>query len=362
MRKLTTEQFITKAKLVHGDKYDYHKVSYINSRTPVIIICSIHGEFKQAPSDHLGRAGCQKCGGSSKLSTEEFIIKAKEIHGDKYDYSKTIYLNTKTKVTIICPTHGEFQQSPSDHLSNKSCRECGNLQISKLKKSSTEEFIIKSNFKHFNKYCYDKVNYIDDKTKVTIICPVHGEFEQIPTSHKQGNGCPGCAGTRKPNIIGIVDRANKIHMNKYDYTKAVYSNHYSKIVITCPIHGDFEQTAYHHLSGCGCPSCAITGFDKNKPAILYYLKITTEDNRILYKIGITNRTVNERFNLTDLNKIEIVKQKLYEVGQDALDWETRLKRMYKEYQYKGPDILSSGNTELFTEDIIELYLSQYRMD
>ena len=362
MRKLTTEQFITKARLVHGDKYDYHKVNYINSRTPVIIICSIHGEFKQAPSDHLGRAGCQKCGGSSKLSTEEFIAKAKEIHGDKYDYSKTIYLNTRTKVTIICPTHGEFQQSPSDHLSNKSCRECGNLQISKLNKSSTEEFIIKSNFKHFNKYCYDKVNYIDDKTKVIIICPVHGEFEQSPTSHKQGNGCPYCAGTAKPNIADIVDKANKVHGNKYNYSKAVYINHYSKIVITCPIHGDFEQTAYRHLSGCGCPSCAVSGFQPNKPAYLYYLKITTDTNQVLYKIGITNRTVNERFNLTDLSKIEIVKQKLYDNGQDALDWETKLKRMYKEYQYKGPDILSSGNTELFTEDIIELYLSQYRMD
>ena len=109
------------------------------------------------------------------------------------------------------------------------------------------------------------------------------------------------------------------------------------------------------MKGAGCPSCAITGFDKNKPAILYYLKITTDTNQVLYKIGITNRTVNERFNLTDLSKIEIIKQKLYDNGQDALDWETKLKRMYKEYQYKGPDILSSGNTELFTEDIIAMW-------
>lgn len=113
----------------------------------------------------------------------------------------------------------------------------------------------------------------------------------------------------------------------------------------------------HHLLGCGCPKCAKHGFNIAKPAYLYYLKITTEDNRILYKIGITNRTVNERFNLTDLSKIEIIKQKLYENGQDALDWETKLKRKYKQYQYIGPDILKSGNTELFTKDIIAMWYS-----
>lgn len=110
-----------------------------------------------------------------------------------------------------------------------------------------------------------------------------------------------------------------------------------------------------HLSGCGCPDCAEYGFQPSKPAILYYLKVTTNSGQILYKIGITNRTVNERFQLADLQKIEIVKQKLYESGQDAWDWETKLKRKYKEYQYTGPDILSSGNTELFTEDIIAMW-------
>ena len=94
-----------------------------------------------------------------------------------------------------------------------------------------------------------------------------------------------------------------------------------------------------------------TGFNINKPAILYYLKITTEDNQVLYKIGITNRTVEERFSLIDLKKIEIIKQKTYKNGQEALDKENEIKRVFKEYIYKGPKVLDSGNTELFVKDI-----------
>lgn len=97
------------------------------------------------------------------------------------------------------------------------------------------------------------------------------------------------------------------------------------------------------------------GFDKSKLAYLYYLKVTTDTNQILYKIGITNRTVNERFNLTDLSKIEIIKQKLYERGQDAYELEQKLLKMYKQYQYTGPNVLESGNTELFTVDILLLH-------
>ena len=153
----------------------------------------------------------------------------------------------------------------------------------------------------------------------------------------------------------FISDSNIAHGDKYDYSKVNYINAHVKVTIICPEHGEFKQRPNNHLRGAGCSSCTKNGFNVQKQAILYYLKITTDTNQVLYKIGITNRTVNERFNLTDLSKIEIVKQKLYDNGQDALDWETRLKRMYKEYQYKGPDILSSGNTELFTEDIIAMW-------
>ena len=118
-KKLTTEEFIIKAKEVHGDKYDYSKVNYINVDTKVCIICPTHGEFLQMPSSHLNGRGCPRCSGNKKLTTEEFIIKAREINGDKYDYTKVEYVNNSTKVCIICPTHGEFWQTPNGHLSGR---------------------------------------------------------------------------------------------------------------------------------------------------------------------------------------------------------------------------------------------------
>lgn len=287
MRKLTTEQWIEKAKVVHGDKYNYSKVMYVGSKIKVTILCPVHGEFEQIPNSHLQGCGCILCAHSIKTTKEEFIAKSIELHGFKYDYSKMSFVDSITKVKIICPTHGEFEQTPYNHLRSKGCSKCvGNNLM------TNNEFITASRITHANKYAYNKVHYVNSLTKV---------------------------------------------------------------IITCPIHGDFAQRAGHHLEGKGCPNCAVTGFDKTKPAYLYYLKITTENSQILYKIGITNRTVKARFNLIDLNKIEIVKQKLYENGQDALEEETRIKCQFKEFQYKGPDVLESGNTELFTEDILDVY-------
>ena len=125
MKKLSTEEWIQKAKKVHGDKYDYSKVKYYNAHTKVCIICPIHGEFWQTPASHLMGNACPKCGGKTKLNTDKFIHRAKEIHGDKYDYSKVEYINATTKVCIICPIHGEFWQTPAKHLSGKGCKKCG---------------------------------------------------------------------------------------------------------------------------------------------------------------------------------------------------------------------------------------------
>ena len=122
--KLTTEEFITRARKIHSDKYDYSKVVYINYKTPVIIICPEHGEFLQTPNKHLSGHGCPKCAGRN-WNTEDFIKKAREIHGDKYDYSKVKFAKMIEKVCIVCPEHGEFWQSPQVHLYMKcGCPKC----------------------------------------------------------------------------------------------------------------------------------------------------------------------------------------------------------------------------------------------
>jgi hypothetical protein len=261
-KKVTQQEFIEKAKLVHGNKYDYSLVNYINSQTKIKIICPEHGVFEQRSSNHLLGIGCSECGKISenfkrRLNTKEFIEKAKKIHGDKYDYSLVNYITNVIKVKIICSEHGEFEQTPCSHLSGNGCRKCG----SKLKafnySKDQQKFIQEANKIHNNKYDYSLINYINSKTKIKIICPKHGIFEQGPSNHLQGSNCPECSKIRnaRSNTKEFINRANKIHNNKYDYSKAVYVKSINKIKIICPKHGEFEQNPSSHLAGKGCPKC-----------------------------------------------------------------------------------------------------------
>ena len=174
-----TNIFISKANKIHGDKYDYSNVNYINAKTKINIICKIHGEFEQNPSNHLKKHNCQKCAKNFKLDTLGFIEKAKEIHEDSYDYSKVNYINADTKITIICKIHGEFIQIPDFHINRK----CGCPKCSNNVKLDTLEFIEKAKQIHGNKYDYSKVEYINNRIPVIIICKIHGEFTQQPYTH-----------------------------------------------------------------------------------------------------------------------------------------------------------------------------------
>ena len=256
MEKTKNEIFIEKAKKVHGDKYDYSKVNYIDSKTKVCIICPEHGEFWQTPSSHLSKRGCPFCANNIKYTNEKFIEKASAIHHNRYDYSKTKYVNDNTKVCIICPEHGEFWQTPHVHLKGHGCAEC----VNKLKLDK-DGFRKKSIKIHNNKYDYSKVNYINNSTKVCIICPEHGEFWQTPHSHMRGQGCPKCANKVKSlrlkhSINDFLEKAKSIHNDKYDYSNVNYVDSNTKVCIICPEHGEFWQLPSHHLSGHGCPKCA----------------------------------------------------------------------------------------------------------
>lgn len=191
LRSMTKEGFITKSRSVHGDKYDYSKVEYVDKETDVCIVCPKHGEFFQKPVYHLMGYGCQKCGLESRSSSqskglEKFLEDAKAIHGDLYDYSKVEYINAMTKVCIICPTHGEFWQEPHNHLKGCGCPYC----VNKFKK--TDDFIRQASFIHQGKYSYEKSVYVNAHTKIEITCPQHGSFWQTPFNHLHGHGCPKC--------------------------------------------------------------------------------------------------------------------------------------------------------------------------
>lgn len=209
-KRLTQEEFIEKARLKHGDKYDYSEVAYVNKKTKVRIICPEHSSFLQTPEKHLMGRGCPQCGGTCKLNTEEFIEKAREIHGDKYDYSEVEYKNSKTKVCIICPEHTSFLQKPNDHLDGHGCSKCGGTG-----KLCTKEFIEISKKVHKDKYNYSEVVYVDNRTKVHIICPIHGPFYQISKSHLKGHGCPQCNQSKLEKEVKIILENNNINF-KYN--------------------------------------------------------------------------------------------------------------------------------------------------
>ncbi len=194
-----TEDYIKKAKEVHGDRYDYSLVQYKNNRTKIKIICKEHGIFEQNPKHHLRGSGCKKCAETYNYDTKEFIKRAKEIHGDKYDYSLTEYKNNRTKVKIICKEHGIFEQNPSDHLSSHGCLKCSFKETSNRQLSDTGNFIKKAKEIHGDKYDYSLVEYKHSKEKVKLICKEHGMFEMKPNSHLNGQGCPVCINAGRSN-------------------------------------------------------------------------------------------------------------------------------------------------------------------
>ena len=256
--RMTTEEFIKRAREVHGDKYDYSRVEYLNNTTPVIIKCPEHGEFLQVPYVHLRGSGCQKCNGTEKLTTEEFIKRARRVHGDKYDYSKVEYVGNHDNVCIICPKHGEFMQTPHAHLNGQGCPVCGGT-----KKMTTEEFIKRAREKHGDKYDYSRAEYVNAHAKLCIVCPEHGEFWQAPHKHLQNQGCPVCGVKKKTsNREEFIKKAIEVHGDKYDYSRVVYVNAMKKICIVCPIHGEFWQRPQEHLYNNGCPYCRESKLEK----------------------------------------------------------------------------------------------------
>jgi len=188
-----TEEFINRSRLVHKDKYDYSLVEYIKSSEKVSIICKEHNVFQQTPNNHLRGQGCRKCViDNQKSNTIDFIRKSIEIHGNKFIYDEVDYKGAFNMVNIKCMIHGNFRQTPNNHLNGSGCYKCSLINKNVRQRSNTIDFIKKSKEIHNNKYNYDKVDYYDNNTKVIITCPIHGDFLQTPSGHKRGYGCKSC--------------------------------------------------------------------------------------------------------------------------------------------------------------------------
>ncbi len=274
MIAITTTDFISKAKKIHGDRYIYDGVNYTKAIVKVEIICLEHGKFLQTPNSHLNGHGCKKCaqietGIHFALGKQEFIKRAEAIHGKKYIYTKSVYVNSNTPLEIICPEHGSFYQRPINHYKQKDgCPKCANVLNGVNKRKTLEDFIKGSQKVHGSLYDYSLSEYTTSSTKIKIGCKKHGYFFMVPDNHLQGQGCAECrklvlrkkfAQTKEDFVI----KARKIHGDKYDYSRSYYINVNTKVEIICPEHGSFWQEPIgHYYQKNGCPGCKTSKGEK----------------------------------------------------------------------------------------------------
>lgn len=223
--RLTQKEFVEKCHKKHNNKYDYSKSIYVTQKERVIITCLKHGDFIQIAKSHLRGDGCRLCGNEnvSKLyssNTEEFLKKSKSIHGEKYDYSKTIYKNAHSKVNITCKIHGIFKQEPSNHLRGNGCPNCT------YNNGNTKKFIEKAILIHGDKYEYSLVKYLTNKKPVKITCHIHGLFEQTPDKHiNRKHGCPFCKASKGELEIKKFLEINNINfIPQYGFKKCKYKS------------------------------------------------------------------------------------------------------------------------------------------
>lgn len=286
---------------------------------------------------------------SARLTKNDFINKSNIKHNNKYDYSHVEYTNNITKVKIICNEHGEFYQQPSSHMNGSGCPLCssdkGGITL------TTVDFIKKANIVHNKIYDYSKVIYKNNKTKVEIICNIHGSFHQIPNTHLNGSGCKMCrdeifGNNTKLTLNQFISKSNVVHNNYYNYNKTEYKNIRSNVLISCPVHGDFFQNAQNHINGRGCTSCSKTGFDFSKTGSFYVQEIYNNDDELIcYKIGIT-KNIKKRINNQKL-KSKMNHKLIFEyssIGYEIFQLEKTIKKNI-ECCYMNKSVFPDGYTE-----------------
>lgn len=307
-KKINTESWIEDAKKIHGNKFIYSKVKYINSETEVVIICPIHGEFTQIPYTHLqSKKCCPSCVGNIKKTLTQFIKEANQIHNNKYDYSEFNYINARTKGIIICPKHGRFDQIPDVHINqNCGCRKCGFISSSKIQRNSQQNFIQKVARIHNHKFNYSKVNYQNCDTNVIIICPDHGEFQQTPYLHINTKyGCSKCSGNFKKTVEEFIKQAKLLYNDKYDYSKIIELNGMHSIIqIICKTHGVFTKSADSFLNGkSGCPKCSKNGTSKIAQEWINFLLVQQPNLRHFYSENGEYKIKNTNYKADGFNSL-----------------------------------------------------------
>jgi hypothetical protein len=223
MRKKTNEEFIDEVSKIHNYEYDYSLVDYKNNKSIIRIICHKHGEFKQRAGSHL-TYGCKKCSFDKLKNTfKYFVEKSNKKHNNKFIYDEKNFIDMNTLMKITCPIHGEFNQIPHHHL-YRGCKKCKNEKIGNSKRKDLHLLLEEFKQKHNNKYKYPLINFINNKTKIEILCPEHGEFKQRINDHLNGRGCPYCKESNGEKEIRFLLEKNNINfIREKQYSDCKYN-------------------------------------------------------------------------------------------------------------------------------------------
>lgn len=279
MRKYNNFEYIERCSEIHNNKYDYSLTNYEGSNKKVKIVCKEHGEFSQLAFCHLKGQSCPMCINEYKRKgIYDFISSCESIHDNKYDYSLVSFTNRKEKVKIVCKEHGIFSQRASDHLSGSGCPICFRCK----RKMTHDEFIEKSVRLHGDKYEYIE-EYKESHSVIKIKCNTHGEFYQMPYAHLKGQGCYKCS-FRCYDKDTFIIQSNIIHNNSFNYDMVSYVNNRTKVEILCSKHGLFNMTPNAHLRGQSCPLCK-RNISKGETDWLTSLSIENEHRHKTIYIG-----------------------------------------------------------------------------
>lgn len=299
--KLTRDEFINRANIIHDNKYLYDKTIYTNNKTKLCIVCPLHGEFWQSPHVHIrDKCGCAMCGNYFTHTRDSIIKKFSNIHGTRYNYSLINYKNALTKIEIVCDKHGTFWQTPADHYTGHGCAKC------KSDKATYSWIEIYALFleKHETYYSYDESTYLSGSIKMRMICPEHGDFWQKPEIHKSGSGCKICTASGGPG----------------KYCETIFQRN---LVLK-------ETTGY-----------------------LYFLKLLDTDGTIFYKIGITKDLDNRIVGFTLQNSAEVLwytSDTLY----NCFLTEQHIIEENRDYKYIPINLPNGGRNECLTIEIKKL--------
>lgn len=377
--KLTQEKVIEQLREVHGDDFDYSKVVYVNTHTPIEVRCKKHDfTFFPTPRNHKAGAKCKHCGRESQIEkarkdTDQFKKEVIEKHGDRYDLSLVEYVNTKTPVKVICKIYGLIEIRPDKLLTKNNHTPKGK----KKTKSTDRGMFLEEVYKIYgDKNDYSNTVIGDSRGKIDVDCKEHGHFSVYMTNHFQGQGCPKCSAInysliRTKPTEDFIKEAKKIHGDSCDYTDTVYKGCREKVTIKCNVHNEiFKTLPSNHLRGSSCRKClsdrirkALTGKEgtggytksgyvkqaNGREASVYLIRCWNE-NEEFYKIGKTFLNIDKRFTKGNLcyNYEEV--HFIYGEAGYVYDLENELHRQYKSYKYR-PNNWFAGHTECYVLDL-----------